>query len=444
MAADYYRIQQEVWNEVPRFLSVDPFHEGGDDSCVDRAAYAEALMKTMLDMNPEAVWVLQGWTINPQRDMLCRLPAEHVLITDLVSDIVSSWEEGDDFLHYPYIMCQVNNYGGQRNWRGHFRRSLDRPYRAAEEKRTPGMCGIGLMMEGIEDGEIFYDLMGDMAFGDRPDIERWVEEYAWRRYGSRRDCLVRALRILTEKILCCTDLEGTRESVFLARPSLEAKRVSTWTSDRCAYNNKDLLVACEFMWGAVSECMENPCYRFDLIDLLRQAHANLGWEVYQAIVEDYRENRLESLRRKTDIFLKMLGLQDELMSLKERTTLDRWIRSARALGADDQEKERLERNARRMITVWGDRANSAQLHDYVAKEWGGMLGTFYYNRWERFFRALESSMRTGQALEEIDWYTVECGFIESHELPPARTPNFMYTTGRMMEHLQYLKEGLWK
>lgn len=444
MAADYYRIQREVWGETPRFLSVDPFHEGGDDSCIDRPAYAQALMKTMLDMNPEAVWVLQGWTINPRRDMLCRLPPEHVLITDLVADIVSNWEEGDDFLHYPYIMCQVNNYGGQRNWRGHFLRSLTRPYRAAREESTPGMCGIGLMMEGIEDGEIFYDLMGDMAFGDQPEVDAWIREYAGRRYGSARESLVEALRILTQKVLCCTQLDGTRESVFLARPSLDTRRVSSWTSDRCAYDNDDLLRACRAMWSAAPACGDNPCYRFDLIDLLRQAHANLGWEVYGAIQEDYREKRLESLRRKTGLFLDMLRLQDRLMSIQERTTLGRWIGSARDLAVNDTERDRLEGEARRLLTVWGDESNAVPLHDYAAKEWGGMLGTFYYDRWSRFFRTLTDSVERDRPPEDIDWYAVETAFVDSRELPAGETPGFMETAGRMMDHLLYLKEGLWR
>jgi alpha-N-acetylglucosaminidase len=48
------------------------------------------------------------------------------------------------------------------------------------------------------------------------------------------------------------------------------------------------------------------------------------------------------------------------------------------------EKALYERNARNLITLWGD-ANSP-LHEYANRQWSGLLNNFYKKRWQTVFR----------------------------------------------------------
>jgi alpha-N-acetylglucosaminidase len=56
------------------------------------------------------------------------------------------------------------------------------------------------------------------------------------------------------------------------------------------------------------------------------------------------------------------------------------------------EKALYERNARDLITLWGD-ANSP-LHEYANRQWSGLLNDFYKQRWQQFFDMLQRSLQT--------------------------------------------------
>jgi len=411
MAKDYYEIQEQTLGFKPSYFSADPFHEGGNEEGIDKTELTLAVHNAMKEYNPNAVWVFQGWTLNPRREMLSVLPKEHVLITDLVADLYNI-AESDDFLHYPYLMCQVNNYGGQRNYRGNFLRSLHNPYNALNNPKAEGMCGIGLLMEGIEDVEIFYDLLGDMAFRPSvPDSKKWIAAYCKRRYGVDKPCLVKALELVTAEVLVCTEAEGTRESVFLARPSLTVSKVSSWTSEKPAYERDAMRTALCLMLEAYDECKGSPSYMFDITDMARQTLADYGWVVVYELIDAYKAGDKQGLAEKSKLFLQMILLQDKLMSAQSQTTLKNWLDKARAMGKTDEEKDLFEGNARTQITVWSDKANEHLLHDYAAKEWGGLLKEFYYKRWDYFINRLKSEEST----DDIDWFALESQFISSKE-----------------------------
>ena len=58
-----------------------------------------------------------------------------------------------------------------------------------------------------------------------------------------------------------------------------------------------------------------------------------------------------------------------------------------------EEKEYFERNARTIITVWGD---SYYLSDYANRDWDGLVETFYKPRWEMFFNAVLDAFDAGE------------------------------------------------
>jgi len=75
----------------------------------------------------------------------------------------------------------------------------------------------------------------------------------------------------------------------------------------------------------------------------------------------------------------MIMDMDKLMATQPTTLLGKWLTDARAWGADADEKDALERNARALLTLWGPRGEIA---DYASRQWSGLLAGYYYARWQ--------------------------------------------------------------
>jgi alpha-N-acetylglucosaminidase len=69
-----------------------------------------------------------------------------------------------------------------------------------------------------------------------------------------------------------------------------------------------------------------------------------------------------------------------------------WIADARSWGTNPEEKMLYERNARNLITLWGDK--NSPLHEYSCRQWSGLLNDFYKVRWQKFFDVLNKSIST--------------------------------------------------
>jgi len=83
---------------------------------------------------------------------------------------------------------------------------------------------------------------------------------------------------------------------------------------------------------------------------------------------------------------------DALLATRKDFLLGPWIANARSCGITSGEKALYERNARDLITLWGD-ANSP-LHEYANRQWSGLLNDFYKPRWQQFFDMLQLSLQT--------------------------------------------------
>ncbi|HEY1201962.1 MAG TPA: alpha-N-acetylglucosaminidase C-terminal domain-containing protein, partial [Niastella sp.] len=83
---------------------------------------------------------------------------------------------------------------------------------------------------------------------------------------------------------------------------------------------------------------------------------------------------------------------DDLLATRRNFMLGPWIASARAWGTTAAEQALYERNARNLITLWGD--GESPLHEYANRQWSGLINDFYRKRWAQFFEMLQQSLRT--------------------------------------------------
>ena len=67
--------------------------------------------------------------------------------------------------------------------------------------------------------------------------------------------------------------------------------------------------------------------------------------------------------------------------------------------------DRLNYDARSILTTWGDRkASEYGLHEYGNRDWAGLTGDYYMPRWKTYFDSLSVSLKTGEPPKPIDWY----------------------------------------
>ena len=461
-AANYYAAFDRLFGDVctTHFYAIDPFHEGGvPNGVTDAKASVAAMWDALQSYDNEAVWVAQHWQDNPTPIVTHTIPRGRLIILDLHGDqyadvecsghhtsrptpapsrqggekagaLIASGKEslplrGDlEGSVHDWIWGQVSNFGGNVGLFGRVDRLINCFYTARDNKASNNLVGIGALPEGIENNPMLYDLLYALPW-TTTDYTRdtWIADYVRMRYGlipndelgmmndEYREKvyknLLSAWQRLAAGIYQCPNnqQQGTTESVFLMRPSLTAGTVSSWANSTWYWDFADLRTALREMLS-VSDAFSSPTaglqganYRYDLVDLTRQALADYGKELLDEIKEK-REEEKDELKRNRNLpplygrgaggeaaFLQLILDQDRLLGTRPEFRLGRWTAAARALGSSPAEKDLYEKNARMLLTTWGDWAQCERggLHDYANREWQGLLSAYYYPRWKAFF-----------------------------------------------------------
>ena len=439
----YYKELTRLYGKSD-YYSMDPFHESGNDAAVDYGKAGEALMSAMKRANPHAIWVVQGWNENPRPQMIANLKVGDLLVLDLFSesrqnfeefytgkntsgtgkkDVSTSKKEGIYGKHQ-WLFCLLENFGGNVGLHGRMDQLLNNFYLATGKKDTPkqensslltlhsSLKGWGFTMEGSENNPVMFELMSELPWrAEKITKEDWIREYCYARYGVHDATIEKAWILLAQSIYNCPKgniQQGTHESIFCARPSLNSYQVSTWSLMSNYYDPEDTRQAAILLTSVAEKYRGNNNFEYDLVDICRQALADQGRKQYLKTMADYKSFSRQEFKKDSDRFLKMILLQDKLLGTRQEFRLGHWIEEARNLGKTAEEKDLYEWNARVQITTWGNRicADNGGLHDYGHKEWQGLLKDFYYLRWSTFMKSLASQLSL-QNTPRIDWYGLE-------------------------------------
>ena len=439
----YYKELTRLYGKSD-YYSMDPFHESGNDAAVDYGKAGEALMSAMKRANPHAIWVVQGWNENPRPQMIANLKVGDLLVLDLFSesrqnfkdfctgkntsgtgkkDFSTSKKEGIYGKHQ-WLFCLLENFGGNVGLHGRMDQLLNNFYLATGKKDTPkqensslltlhsSLKGWGFTMEGSENNPVMFELMSELPWrAEKITKEDWIREYCYARYGVHDATIEKAWILLAQSIYNCPKgniQQGTHESIFCARPSLNSYQVSTWSLMSNYYDPEDTRQAAILLTSVAEKYRGNNNFEYDLVDICRQALADQGRKQYLKAMADYKSFSRQDFKKDSDRFLKMILLQDKLLGTRQEFLLGHWIEEARNLGKTAEEKDLYEWNARVQITTWGNRicADNGGLHDYGHKEWQGLLKDFYYLRWSTFMKSLASQLSL-QNTPQIDWYGLE-------------------------------------
>ncbi len=415
-AAVYYEEQAKLFGKAD-YYSMDPFHEAGEADSADYAAAGEAVMKAMKRASPGAVWVVQGWTENPRENMIESMNAGDLLILDLFSEcrpmwgMPSLWKRENGYGRHDWLFCMLENFGANVGLHGRMDQLLENFRMTADNPLAAHLKGIGLTMEGIENNPVMFELMCELPWREKVDKSEWLEGYAVARYGRRDETLCKAWELLGNTIYNCprgNNQQGTHESVFCARPSMDVFQVSSWSKMENYYDPSSTREAARLFVSVAENYRGNDNFEYDLVDVVRQAVADRGRILYNRAMADFKSFDREEFVKDSGEFMKLLLLQDSLLGTRSEFRTGNWTSRARALGASDGEKALYEWNARVQISSWGNRecADAGGLHDYAHKEWHGILRDLYYKRWDAWWKML-SGVLSGGKPETLDFYSME-------------------------------------
>ena len=375
---------------------LDPVTEMDDLREIGRATWG-----CLVDADPEANWVMQGWPFYFARDywtpsksaaLLEAVPAGRAFVLDLATESLETWRLHPAMREKGWMFNVVHNYGQNTVLRGDLQGFMNRGQAALCDPDRGRLQGMGISPEGIDQNPVVYELLTDLMwtakkarFGElnsplrggspveeeillslrlnQDDIGEWIRDYARARYGwlGAED----AWELLLAAIYGVEPSPHFRYS-WCYRPG-----------DQPLVASRDpgvLRQALEALIEPKEALRDSSSYHRDLVDV---AKTWLG-----AVADRYLEAAIEtgeSVPRER--FFDALHDLDLLLATRPEHRLTTWVDSARSMGSYASEADLYERNARSLITWWG----GPFLFDYAAREWSGLIADFHAERWRLWF-----------------------------------------------------------
>ncbi|XP_059005792.1 alpha-N-acetylglucosaminidase [Mustela lutreola] len=391
------------------------------------AAATASVYQAMITVDPDAVWLLQGWLFQHQpqfwgpaqvRAVLGAVPRGRLLILDLFAESQPMYLRTASFHGQPFIWCMLHNFGGNHGLFGALE-AVNQGPAAARLFPNSTMVGTGMAPEGISQNEVVYALMAELGWRKDPvaDLEAWVTSFAARRYGVDSKETEVAWRLLLGSVYNCSGeaCTGHNRSPLVRRPSLQMV-TTVW------YNRSAVFEAWRLLLAAAPTLAKSPTFRYDLLDVTRQAAQELVSLYYTEARTAYLNKELVPLMRAAGILVyELLPALDGVLASDSRFLLGTWLEQARAVAVSETEARFYEQNGRYQLTLWGPEGN---ILDYANKQLAGLVAGYYAPRWELFMQMLVESLVQGRPFQqhhfEENAFQLEQSFVFSTQRYPSQ------------------------
>lgn len=313
-------------------------------------------------------------------------------------------------------------------------------HRASRSPHRHLLKGIGIIPEGINNNPIAYDWMLEPGWSsEHHSVQEWIPRYLAYRYGEAHPTMRQAWEIFLKTVYSSPEQsqEGPSESLFCARPDTDLPSVSTWGTHKRHYDMQLFEQGVKLFLSLEERYTDGETYQTDKTDLIRQVLSNRGKVLYEQMNEAIKTKDPESFRALSSDFLHLLKMQDELLSRSTHFRLDDRLAKYNSFGQTKTDRQQAIRNAKMQYTIWGPDSNpTTNLHEYAHKEWSGLLGTLYYDRWKLFIDYQLKKLQ-GIRTEAPDYFEIEKRWIDAPTIPS--TPRI--SPDRYREILEQLSIG---
>jgi alpha-N-acetylglucosaminidase len=233
--------------------------------------------------------------------------------------------------------------------------------------------------------------------------------------------------------------DASQDSVFNSQPSLTATRAATWSPDVLRYNPADFAPALTQLLLVAPALRSTETYRYDLVDVARQTMANEGRRLLPLIKQAYDTKDKTAFAKLTKEWLRDMELQNQLLQTSPFFLLGKWLSFVPPWASSPEELDRLNYDARSILTTWGDRkASEYGLHEYGNRDWAGLTSDYYMVRWQMYFDSLSTALDTGEAPKTIDWYAFGDQWNHSQKAYDATPRGDSYNAALAIVHTLHL------
>jgi len=230
-------------------------------------------------------------------------------------------------------------------------------------------------------------------------LDQWLSNYIRNRYGKgtneSNSEMLKAWTTLKNTVYNGKEIRDGAESILTGRPTLDS--ATQWTKTKLNYNRRDLLPAWDLFIKSDLIYARSDGFQYDLVDITRQVLANYARPLQIKWVKAYESKDLATFRKYSIQYIELMDDMEKLLATRKDFLLGNWIADARRCGTTVAEKALYERNARDLITLWGDADNP--LHEYSCRQWSGLMTDFYKVRWQKFFAAIALALETGKTMD---------------------------------------------
>lgn len=357
-------------------------------------ACGKSLFKSLITVDPEATWIVQGWMFYSDPDIwepsaarafLRSVPLGKMIVLDLQAELYPQYERLDSYYGQPFIWCMLHNYGGVDGLYASLPHVNNGTFEAREFKGST-MIGTGLAPEGIETNDIAYEFMNEMAWrNDSVNLDSWLEDYAVRRYGMNSSDIFDALKLLKKSVYNASiPYRNHGKYILIRRPSFRLQPY-VWYDPRYVFDAWKLFLNS----SKNASIAKSHLYRHDLVDLTRQSLQLVMDVKYFLYVKAFRQKKLNATRNIAQSILQLFKDIDKLLLSDDSFLLGKWLNDAKNLALTPLERRNNEFNARNQITLWGP---SGQILDYANKQWSGLMIDYYMKRWQLFFDVVDDCL----------------------------------------------------
>jgi len=436
---------------VSHYLGADPFNEikplSWDASYL--ADTARAIYSGMTAVDPQAVWLQMTWTFsmkpwkseNRLETMIKAVPQGHMVLLDYVCEGGEMFRNAyaTNFFGAPFIWNYLGNFGGRNNLFDPMSKINDRITTVMNDAALTNCIGVGSTLEGFNN-PVAYELVFDRVWqGVRLDMAEWIRETARARAGGGDVAVEAAWEMMRTNVLTDANHLG-RGTVVYQSPDIALRPgpfISQGTLPLC-----DLFAIWEQFLTAGPVARSRSAYERDLAEITRQSLANLGAEICGRMVSAFDQKDRPAFEKAAAEFMTVGRDLDAFLACRTEYSLGKWIASAKSWAANETEKLYYERNARLILTTWGE-PDAGGVHDYAYRHWNGLLRDYYLPRWQLTIDARLASLKDGKPIVmkalRKQWKEQAWKFVDSTEgVYPATPQGDVFSMSRSL-HDKYAK-----
>jgi alpha-N-acetylglucosaminidase len=361
------------------------------------ATYGKSVSDAITAGDPEGVWVMQGWLFynnekfwdkNAVKSFLSEVPDDKMLIIDLANESFAGWKKHEGFYGKPWIYSTINNYGGNSQLGANLPFLATDPAAMLASANKGNITGFGFSPEGIENNEVVYELLTQMAWTTKAiNIKTYFQDFTRQRYGKTDTDINEAWLSLLGSVY--GNNNGHPLNLYQARPPYHAN--VNMKNDAGFDQAAEKFIACVEKYGA------SLLFKTDLALVVTQYAGNKVDLLLQRAMDLQKQGLAVESKRSFDRAFELMVIMDGLTSTMPDQRLERMIEDARAYGNKD-EAAYYEADAKRQVTQWGT-SNTPVLNEYASKVWSGLIRGYYLGRWS----AYATSLQNGETLNLNEW-----------------------------------------